>query len=850
MTKKLKKYLLSFAGISLTTALTVAASCGSNSGSEKPVDNRELVLDLKDQVDWKLSRLTSETNYEELKTRFASINTNVQEATDDEVLKSREALEELNSQVEEKLIALKGENYIKRVQNSDQTGGFSQVQKDSIKLGVSWSNSNAQHQAIKSIVYEYNQLIDSISKMTNEEEKQAAYKKHKISPSSKPVEVIQFGNSYGDAANRVQKSLSSKDQSGFVNLIINYPPVAAMLAQSEMLLSFNSKNKNIETDINELFDKNFTGVNSQIEGVKKPSTFTLPLFKSTNVLGINGAVLGYFLETLKDLQVQFDPADSAYFEQFINASKSDREEVKKIWGEKVAQAEDVIAEYKKAPLTKSIFETYTEIIKFANTMQKLFAKSAVDNPDIHVFGIDDIAGVYEQALYAAIGADAGKMIQSVSTNNGKISVDFTTLGNQNAEARTKTQEMFNALSQAFQVGSVYAFPSGQYSSSEQTKHRMAFSIGSTAGYAHNFKKSPDVLVRSTINSLDTVLNQDGVLFFRDKLAAKGNKPGDSEAVLARIGGRNNKLYKSGTPTDPALPNAIKDTYYYMSKDAATDEKIQNLKTDKKSIIVNFVLTDQPRTKALKVELDKITDGSVENFVVANQKGDDILFIVIKNASETDITKFDDIDNLRKTNETKFKELLAKAKLSVFQETDHTIVNENELFAQITPSKWTKSDPKKVLFLQGPSLIGVRSNNEDELATKAFVYWLLNYKEELTYKQFDRQGNIEEGKSLGKGDPISFIQQKMSYVSGTKTLTSLPDNTFGNNKYLSVVLQELKALVADNDYVAFEEPGGVGSDAFRNQIKTAWNQKQKQYTEKANEVSFDSFIALTQLGQNK
>ncbi|MCU9937064.1 P80 family lipoprotein [Mycoplasmopsis felis] len=245
-----------------------------------------------------------------------------------------------------------------------------------------------------------------------------------------------------------------------------------MLAQSEMLLSFNSKNKNIETDINELFDKNFTGVNSQIEG-KKPSTFTLPLFKSTNVLGINGAVLGYFLETLKDLQVQFDPADSAYFEQFINASKSDREEVKKIWGEKVAQAEDVIAEYKKAPLTKSIFETYTEIIKFANTMQKLFAKSAVDNPDIHVFGIDDIAGVYEQALYAAIGADAGKMIQSVSTNNGKISVDFTTLGNQNAEARTKTQEMFNALSQAFQVGSVYAFPSGQYSSSEQTKHRIS-----------------------------------------------------------------------------------------------------------------------------------------------------------------------------------------------------------------------------------------------------------------------------------------------------------------------------------------------------------------------------------------
>lgn len=102
-----------------------------------------------------------------------------------------------------------------------------------------------------------------------------------------------------------------------------------MLAQSEMLLSFNSKNKNVETDIDELFDKNFTRVNGQIEGVNKPSIFTLPLFKSINVLGINGAVLGYFLETLKESGVQFKQEDSAYFEQFINASKSDREEVKK-----------------------------------------------------------------------------------------------------------------------------------------------------------------------------------------------------------------------------------------------------------------------------------------------------------------------------------------------------------------------------------------------------------------------------------------------------------------------------------------------------------------------------------------
>ncbi|WAM01542.1 hypothetical protein NWE60_03000 [Mycoplasmopsis felis] len=95
------------------------------------------------------------------------------------------------------------------------------------------------------------------------------------------------------------------------------------------MLSFNSKNKNVETDIDELFDKNFTRVNGQIEGVNKPSTFTLPLFKNTNVLGINGAVLGYFLETLKESGVQFKQEDSAYFEQFINASKSDREEVKK-----------------------------------------------------------------------------------------------------------------------------------------------------------------------------------------------------------------------------------------------------------------------------------------------------------------------------------------------------------------------------------------------------------------------------------------------------------------------------------------------------------------------------------------
>lgn len=74
--------------------------------------------------------------------------------------------------------------------------------------------------------------------MTDETQKQEAYKTYKISPSSKPVEVIQFGNSYGDAANRVQKSLSSKDQSGFVNLIINYPPVALYVSSIRNVAKF------------------------------------------------------------------------------------------------------------------------------------------------------------------------------------------------------------------------------------------------------------------------------------------------------------------------------------------------------------------------------------------------------------------------------------------------------------------------------------------------------------------------------------------------------------------------------------------------------------------------------------
>lgn len=97
---------------------------------------------------------------------------------------------------------------------------------------------------------------------------------------------------------KVAQYLKAKNKSAFYNLVLNHPSVAAELAKSNMLLSFNDSlgRENLDTDVS-LFSSLFTDANTNTENIKNSSTYILPVMKSTMVSSVKGPVLYYILKT-------------------------------------------------------------------------------------------------------------------------------------------------------------------------------------------------------------------------------------------------------------------------------------------------------------------------------------------------------------------------------------------------------------------------------------------------------------------------------------------------------------------------------------------------------------------------
>ncbi|MFL1037832.1 hypothetical protein ACJOMK_05050, partial [Mycoplasmopsis synoviae] len=55
------------------------------------------------------------------------------------------------------------------------------------------------------------------------------------------------------------------------------------------------------------------------------------------------------------------------------------------------------------------------------------------------------------------------------------------------------------------------------------------------------------------------------------------------------------------------------------------------------------------------------------------------------------------------------------------------LNENEIIALNVPGKWKNENPKNVVYVQGPSLIAIHSNEAGNNATRLFLKWLLSNK---------------------------------------------------------------------------------------------------------------------------
>ncbi|TDV24159.1 putative lipoprotein [Mycoplasmopsis mustelae] len=737
------------------------------------------------------------------------------------------------------------EEHTQRVANSvnQKTNRyFTQPVRQTLKLGVTWSQNGTQTNALKAIVKVYNDKVKEL-KATPENQKEAKSQELGISTAAKEIEVSNYGNSYGDGQQSLTRDLTAQNTKGKntvfdagYNLLIGYPVIASTLNKDyNLLLNFNSEDDSLDIDIKRDFAKSFISANYNTEGMKEDGTFVLPLFKSTNVLSINAPVLGYFIETMKNKGVKFNND----FDAIIQKSKADRSVVQKKWGEPVSTAEQILRDAgyisEGKILTKEdLFGSYTKMIDFSKTMQSLFTNSSnTNNTTLHVFGIDDMAGVYNQALYSALGAQADQMIAIVATVNGQKEVKYDTLKNSSSTAYKLSKDIFDKFAEGFSNKGVYAYPGGQYASTDQINHKVAFSIGSSAGFEKNYKVISDAdysIADANSNFLIPSNDKGKVFWFVDK--SKDN----ATDLLAKVGSYKNNIYTHNT-------TSTLKSYDLKVKDSDNENKLKQLENDKKNLVISLSLKDDEKKSTFVTTLkDKITKNEnsvgdkVQIIELVNKNNDSFAFIVLKDVLTKPISKIEEINGA--LDQAKFEAALTAANLIKKPVVAADVLTQDELFAFSTPLKWKSDDVNKnVLYLQGPSLIGQLSNDEDEDATRAFVKWLISTK-----KTYEFQSDTLTLTTT----PLRFLEIGLSYIAGTKDFLNLSNTDFGKNLYLQTFLTDSKeTLLKPNEFFAFEEPAGPKADTFRDNIKAAWKGKVDQYTTK-NKTDYDFTKFINQI----
>ncbi|MHA3845842.1 P68 family surface lipoprotein [Mycoplasma sp. VS276A1] len=718
---------------------------------------------------------------------------------------------------------------------------FTQPVVTKIVIGHTFSQGSVQEEGLELAVKHYNDLVDqnnaALAKYRKEnpnDELLVGFKSPvNLSIAAKQVKVQNIGQGYSNGAQDVARNMSTANDKGFYNIVLNYAPVASTLANHNMLLSFNDTDVQLNLDLYDFADK-FSAINSETEYIDKASTWILPGLKSTNVLAINAPVMDYILQTILDNGGKIKDGDTKMQEFVENVKKAagrekeknDRPYVIKNYGKAVS---DVAAKVNNYELSYSIFENYSDLFKFATFAGTLFEETAKGvKSKAKIFGVDSATSIYEQALYSELDGNSGKMIQKVSRNDkGTVTISYNLMGDPNTDAYTKSEKIYNEISRAVQAGSTKLFPGGQFSSSDQQKHFFAFSIGSTAGYTHNFVKG---------DYTEYIYDKNGVkLSFDDKKGSFEDvttnysgymKPwyvaepttefnpdmkADSVQPLYRIGSKKNAIYPYNVGTVKALSGNLGYNYKFVSQEDqnAFATLLPNEEAFKSAAVLLLPYNqDTDSAFADLVKQQQMFGGLITNGPADpnNKKAKSFIYIAIV---------FKD-GIVKKALSESAKTKLAELGFNVSKKEQGQFLGQDELISLPTPTKWVSDNTKNVVFSQGPSIIGVVSNDDDQLATKQFIKWVVTSSDKF---KFDPEEDAEY-------TARDFLQKKMSYIMPYRGFenVSLDDakaNFIGNNAYLQVAFEQFKKVVNDPSYIIFEEPGTPNADAYRSEIDSAW-----------------------------
>ncbi|MFL1028447.1 P68 family surface lipoprotein [Mycoplasmopsis synoviae] len=721
------------------------------------------------------------------------------------------------------------------------SNAFQQVEKDKIVLAMTFSQGGAQAKALNELVNAYNNDAELKAKLGN---------------IFKEVTVNNVGSGYGEGAKKVSQYLEAKNTDNFFNLILNYSPVGVILANSNMLLSFNDPNGNpdLDTDIS-LFNKDFVNSNATTENIKNPSTYILPIMKSTLVSTINAPVMSYILDTMKAKGVTFsDDVDTKNFVAEIDSKgQPDRSQIQKQWGDPVDNATELLKGFQ---FSKKIFNNYEDLIKFAELAQKLFKNTQDNQNDLHVLGIDSPTSTFQNSVYSLTGYRYANSLEATSKKNGVNTVNYNSLTTTGSPANVAAKTVYETFRSAVATQGVVLQGPGQFTSNKQIYHKFAMSIGSTAGYTHNYIESVEGTINfnfsqysgfnfkaSTNKSDRNNYNKSGFLTFGLGLNGLGRKYRTnytSDQIFLGFGSFKNGLAKSNV--------TLKSRFDIKSIDTTNDASIQAAIDKIKNDTSNWKLLLLQQSDSSKTQ--EFTDFQTVVKNAASQNSSEIIYGGVAESSNSKNPQKSLVVFVKSSNSNPVKADWEKyIKLlggTAEEQTSSNTLNKNELVVINAPTKWNENSAKNSIYLQGPSLIGIKANEVDDAATRAFVHWLVTSKKEYTFFK-------DDSKSTVTATPSLFFQKQMSYVMPTSDFqNSVSDKTFDSGKnsrtdnpFLENALQVFKNAAKDQaNWTTYESPGSEKGDAFRNSVESAFKNLINQAangTQVSQLQTFDQFV---------
>ncbi|WP_423467804.1 P68 family surface lipoprotein [Mycoplasmopsis bovis] len=667
------------------------------------------------------------------------------------------------------------------------TVNYEDLGKDAkkISLGVSFSSGQPQWNTMASLIKYYNEA-------------------HKNDKHFLPVELKHLGSGYPEGENTVITELKAK-RNEVVNLAFNYGSLASRLASSEMrdlykmdkVLNLEDNDKDISVDLKNINEK-FARANSNTENLPNNGTFMIPMLKSIQVMSANAPVLQYIFKTFENKGAKFDDSfkKSARYQDIMTNGKGDESEVQKLWGEFESSQQDAV---KKLTISSSTFENLEELLNFANIAQKSFKNSAAKNSRLHILGVDDVSGLIQSLPYAMINADANDFFIQTGLVKNKTTVNYKKIKDKNNKSVKALSEIYNKFKESLATKSLTLLAGGEHTSSYQTKHEYAFGIESTAGYRHNFISDETKKVIFTLKGTDVSGEKDKEFKNVIKKTEKG-----VDQLFVTFKENANKVYKSTVDTDK-LDDEEKDSlrYSYKSLDSATDSKMDE--------ILKKITNTDPEASDNKQWLLFLREDNQSDIKTVKEKGAQEVGTVIETkisgASKYKIFFLNDESLLVR------KELSSKGTLQ-----------EKELIVFAAPGKWNKSNEKRVIYLQGPSLIGVSRGAKPDRAAKNFAKFLTSLEKiDITLSKYDKdmkKTKDSRDKPYKQVTPAQFISDAASYVFPVKGFEKT-DTSKIKNKYIVHTYNELKEAVTNKNVVIYEEPAGFHSSSFRESLGSAF-----------------------------